>query len=65
MSGKIPGVNMTTLSALSEPNRMNIVELLRDGPLTVGNRRTFGIKATTNFETPKSVKRYRDCGSAG
>ncbi|MEH7393470.1 metalloregulator ArsR/SmtB family transcription factor [Bacillus sp. JJ1503] len=36
MSGKIPGVNMTTLSALSEPNRMNIVELLRDGPLTVG-----------------------------
>jgi DNA-binding transcriptional ArsR family regulator len=36
MSGKIPDVNMTTLSALSEPNRMNIVELLRDGPLTVG-----------------------------
>ncbi|MET3322329.1 UNVERIFIED_ORG: DNA-binding transcriptional ArsR family regulator [Peribacillus simplex] len=36
MSGKIPGVNMTTLSALSEPNRMNIVELLREGPLTVG-----------------------------
>ncbi|MFK9092604.1 ArsR/SmtB family transcription factor [Bacillus salipaludis] len=36
MSGKIPGVNMTTLSALSEPNRLNIVELLRDGPLTVG-----------------------------
>lgn len=36
MSGKIPGMNMTTLSALSEPNRMNIVELLRDGPLTVG-----------------------------
>ncbi|MBM7655894.1 ArsR/SmtB family transcription factor [Neobacillus cucumis] len=36
MSGKIPGVNMTTLSALSETNRMNIVELLRDGPLTVG-----------------------------
>lgn len=36
MSGKIPGVNITTLSSLSEPNRMNIVELLRDGPLTVG-----------------------------
>jgi DNA-binding transcriptional ArsR family regulator len=36
MSGKIPGVNMTILNALSEPNRMNIVELLRDGPLTVG-----------------------------
>jgi DNA-binding transcriptional ArsR family regulator len=36
MSGKLPGVNMTTLSALSEPNRMNIVELLRHGPMTVG-----------------------------
>ncbi|MFJ8515273.1 ArsR/SmtB family transcription factor [Lysinibacillus xylanilyticus] len=36
MSGKIPGVNITILSALSEPNRMNIVELLRQGPLTVG-----------------------------
>ncbi|MEB2281967.1 metalloregulator ArsR/SmtB family transcription factor [Lysinibacillus xylanilyticus] len=36
MSGKVPGVNLTTLSALSEANRMNIVELLRQGPLTVG-----------------------------
>jgi DNA-binding transcriptional ArsR family regulator len=36
MSGKIPGMDMTTLSALSEPNRKAIVELLRDGPLTVG-----------------------------
>ncbi|WP_239619215.1 ArsR/SmtB family transcription factor [Cohnella mopanensis] len=36
MSGNNPGMEMTTLSALSEPNRMNIVELLRDGPLTVG-----------------------------
>ncbi|MGE7694641.1 ArsR/SmtB family transcription factor [Lysinibacillus sp. NPDC094177] len=36
MSGKIPGVDITTLSALSESNRMNIVELLRQGPLTVG-----------------------------
>ena len=36
MSGKIPGVNMMTLNALSEPNRMDIVELLRNGPLTVG-----------------------------
>jgi len=33
MSGKVPGVNLTTLSALFEPNRM---ELLRQGPLTVG-----------------------------
>ncbi|MED4584758.1 metalloregulator ArsR/SmtB family transcription factor [Brevibacillus choshinensis] len=36
MSGKNPGMYMTMLSALAEPNRMNIVELLRDGPLTVG-----------------------------
>lgn len=36
MSGKNPGMDMTTLSALAEPNRMDIVELLRDGPLTVG-----------------------------
>ena len=26
----------STLSALAEPNRLQIVELLRDGPLTVG-----------------------------
>lgn len=36
MSGKFPGVNISTFGALSEPNRMNIVELLRQGPLTVG-----------------------------
>ncbi|GAA4829582.1 metalloregulator ArsR/SmtB family transcription factor [Paenibacillus vulneris] len=36
MSGKHPDMNMKTLSALAEPNRMDIVELLRDGPLTVG-----------------------------
>ncbi|WP_201716313.1 ArsR/SmtB family transcription factor [Rossellomorea arthrocnemi] len=36
MSEKIPDVNLTTLNALSEPTRINIVELLRDGPLTVG-----------------------------
>ncbi|RAT94342.1 metalloregulator ArsR/SmtB family transcription factor [Brevibacillus sp. Leaf182] len=36
MSGMNPGMDMATLSALAEPNRMKIVELLRDGPLTVG-----------------------------
>lgn len=36
MSGKYPGMDMKMLSALAEPNRMDIVELLRDGPLTVG-----------------------------
>ncbi|MGF7033435.1 DNA-binding transcriptional ArsR family regulator [Paenibacillus mucilaginosus] len=36
MSKKIPDMDIKTLNALAEPNRMNIVELLRDGPLTVG-----------------------------
>lgn len=36
MAGREPSIGMTTLSALAEPNRMNIVVLLRDGPLTVG-----------------------------
>ncbi|MEX2542921.1 MAG: metalloregulator ArsR/SmtB family transcription factor [Trueperaceae bacterium] len=29
-------MHTTTLSVLAEPNRLRIVELLRDGPLTVG-----------------------------
>lgn len=29
-------MDMTTLGALAEPKRMSIIELLRDGPLTVG-----------------------------
>ncbi len=36
MSGNLPDMDMTMLSALAEPNRKRIVELLRDGPLTVG-----------------------------
>ncbi len=36
MAGKEPSIGVTTLGALAEPNRMNIVVLLRDGPLTVG-----------------------------
>jgi DNA-binding transcriptional ArsR family regulator len=36
VSEKSPGTHETALSALAEPNRMRIVELLRDGPLTVG-----------------------------
>lgn len=36
MSGKVPGMDVSMLGALAEPNRMAIVELLRDGPLTVG-----------------------------
>ncbi|MEW9700631.1 ArsR/SmtB family transcription factor [Paenibacillus sp. SI8] len=36
MSVKHQAMEITTLSSLAEPNRMRIVELLRDGPLTVG-----------------------------
>lgn len=36
MSRKNPGMDMTMLSALAEPNRRDIVELLRGGPLTMG-----------------------------
>jgi DNA-binding transcriptional ArsR family regulator len=36
MARKNPGLEMSTLNALAEPNRRQIVELLRDGPLTVG-----------------------------
>lgn len=36
MTGKSPGMDIMMLSALAEPNRMNIVQLLRDGPLSVG-----------------------------
>lgn len=60
MSGKIPGVNMTTLNALSEPNRLNIVELLRDGPLTVGEiADQLGLKQP---QTSKHLKVLSDNG---
>lgn len=36
MPGKSSGMHKTALSALAEPKRIQIVELLRDGPLTVG-----------------------------
>jgi DNA-binding transcriptional ArsR family regulator len=36
VSRKSSEVHRTALSALAEPNRLQIVELLRDGPLTVG-----------------------------
>lgn len=36
VSKKSSEVHKTALGALAEPNRMRIIELLRDGPLTVG-----------------------------
>src|SRR4051812_47261215 len=36
MTADNPGIDLTMLHALADPNRVLIVELLRDGPLTVG-----------------------------
>lgn len=49
-----PGMDMTTLSALAEPNRMSIVELLRDGPLTVGE-----IADRLNLRQPQASKHLK------
>ncbi|MEC0229474.1 ArsR/SmtB family transcription factor [Paenibacillus alba] len=54
------GMKITTLSALAEPNRLHIVELLRDGPLTVGE-----IAERLGLAQPQVSKHLRvlsDCG---
>ncbi|TGA98999.1 ArsR family transcriptional regulator [Sporolactobacillus shoreae] len=56
----MPDVNVSTLSALSEPNRLNIVELLRRGPLTVGEiTEQLGLKQP---QTSKHLKVLSDSG---
>jgi DNA-binding transcriptional ArsR family regulator len=54
------GVNMTTLSALAEPNRLHIVELLRDGPLTVGE-----ITERLELRQPQVSKHLRVLSDSG
>jgi DNA-binding transcriptional ArsR family regulator len=54
------GVNMTTLSALAEPNRSHIVELLRDGPLTVGE-----IAERLGLRQPQVSKHLRVLSDSG
>jgi DNA-binding transcriptional ArsR family regulator len=50
----------TTLNALAEPNRLHIVELLRDGPLTVGeNADRLGLNQ------PQASKHLRVLSNAG
>ncbi|GGA00157.1 transcriptional regulator [Paenibacillus marchantiophytorum] len=54
------GMTITTMSALAEPNRLHIVELLRDGPLTVGE-----ITVQLGLAQPQVSKHLRvlsDCG---
>ncbi|MGM0875713.1 MAG: ArsR/SmtB family transcription factor [Bacillota bacterium] len=55
------GVNITTtLNALAEPNRLHIVELLRDGPLTVGE-----IAERLGLLQPQTSKHLRVLSKSG
>lgn len=60
MSGHRPGMDMAALGALAEPNRMHIVELLRDGPLTVGE-----IADRLGMRQPQASKHLKVLGEAG
>jgi DNA-binding transcriptional ArsR family regulator len=54
-------INMKTiLNALAEPNRLQIVELLRDGPLTVGE-----ITDKLGMNQPQVSKHLRVLSEAG
>ncbi|MFD2611127.1 ArsR/SmtB family transcription factor [Paenibacillus gansuensis] len=54
------GVKLTTLSALAEPNRYQIVELLREGPLTVGE-----IAERLGLQQPQVSKHLRVLNESG
>lgn len=55
------GVNITTtLSAITEPNRLRIIELLRHGPLTVGE-----IAEKLNLLQPQTSKHLRVLSESG
>lgn len=55
------GINITaTLQALAEPNRQRIVELLRDGPLTVGE-----IAERLQLLQPQTSKHLRILSQSG
>lgn len=49
-----------TFSALAEPNRLHIIELLRDGPLTVGE-----IADRLGLQQPQVSKHLRVLSDAG
>ncbi|MBS4212753.1 MULTISPECIES: ArsR/SmtB family transcription factor [Neobacillus] len=53
-------MDTTTLNALSEPNRLQIVELLREGPLTVGE-----ISERLQIRQPQVSKHLRVLSDAG
>ncbi|RCX19717.1 ArsR family transcriptional regulator [Fontibacillus phaseoli] len=54
------GENITTWSALAEPNRLHIVELLRGGPLTVGE-----IAERLGLRQPQVSKHLRVLSDSG
>ncbi|WP_211750371.1 metalloregulator ArsR/SmtB family transcription factor [Paenibacillus sp. Marseille-Q4541] len=57
---KTSGMDITMLSALAETNRMNIVQLLREGPLAVGEiAEQLGIRQP---QASKHLKVLSDCG---
>ncbi|WP_373228880.1 ArsR/SmtB family transcription factor [Cohnella sp.] len=53
-------MDITTFSALSEPNRLRIVKLLQDGPLTVGE-----IADRLELRQPQASKHLRVLLEAG
>jgi len=53
-------MDMTMLSVLSEPNRKRIVELLRDGPLTVGE-----IAERLELRQPQASKHLKILSESG
>lgn len=53
-------MEITTFSALAEPTRMRIVELLKDGPMTVGD-----IAERLGVRQPQASKHLRTLLEAG
>ncbi|MBB6673808.1 ArsR/SmtB family transcription factor [Cohnella nanjingensis] len=53
-------MNLATLNALAEPNRLNIVELLREGPLAAGE-----IAERLELNNPQTSKHLRVLSDAG
>jgi DNA-binding transcriptional ArsR family regulator len=60
MSGEKPDIEMSTLNALAEANRLNIVELLRYGPLTVGE-----IADRLGIRQPQASKHLKVLSASG
>ncbi|MBX3142223.1 MAG: winged helix-turn-helix transcriptional regulator [Trueperaceae bacterium] len=55
-----PTAQLRTLSALAEPNRLRIVDLLRTGPLTVGE-----VAAKLQLRQPQASKHLKVLAEAG